>query len=370
MRYLIAIVLCGLFNVMFSQQSKILVLVNTSFPVTHDNVSQKIIDRNTLNRDSMDMQIISRVGYFILRDLDTSHYVVSRRTIEQLGGKSEDIYPFINYDDIRSPYVRPKMDKLQSFLKEDYDYIVSVNKIDFLRDWGTDKIKLWVSLYDGSYTEITSKRFSSKIDIKKTMLPSALLQVIHEPCEEIEERILTQIDNHIKRYMNCSSYDAYLANNTWVQGTLRLWDGDSIRGEVNYDSPYQLRYRISKESPERTFSAQDVKEIDFMKMHYRTIFVPHVGNNLGKNAMARIISDGKIKLYEIEHEGLTRYYISDDNDTKHLLRVRLTPDFKRINNRQAISSFFGENEEFIEQIFQKKFGIKDLEKLVYQYNSL
>ena len=86
--------------------------------------------------------------------------------------------------------------------------------------------------------------------------------------------------------------------------------------------------------------------------------------------MARIISDGKIKLYEIEHEGLTRYYISDDNDTKHLLRVRLTPDFKRINNRQAIFSFFGGNEEFSEQIFQKKFGIKDLEKLVYQYNSL
>lgn len=318
----------------------------------------------------MDMQIISRVGYFILRDLDTSHYVVSRRTIEQLGGKSEDIYPFINYDDIRSPYVRPKMDKLQSLLKQDYDYIVSVNKIDFLTDLGVDKIKLWVSLYDGSYTEITSKRFASKIDIKKSMLPSALLQVIHEPCEEIEERILTQIDNHIKRYMNCSSYDAYLANDNWVVGTLRLWDGDSIRGEINYESPYSLRYRISKESPERTFSAQAVKEIDFMKMHYRTIFVPHVGNNLGKNAMARVISDGRIKLYEIEHEGLTRYYISDDTDSKHLLRVRLTPDFKRINNRQAVSNYFQNNEEFTAQLFQKKFGIKDLEKLIYQYNSL
>lgn len=318
-----------------------------------------------MTRDSINPLIHSKIGFCTFLNNDTSHYFIVKRTIAQYHLDVNQVYPF--HDSLRreNPFTRPNIDYLEHKIEGDYDYIIFLNKVEIgTKLFSKNAIRYWYSIYDNTFTEVMSTKLTSNFDIKEKMKWKALLNVLLKPCEDLEERLINVMELHFNQDHHGTKYAT--PSSDWSSGEITPFEGAPVRGEIKYIDPYRLHFRLSADSPIKIIQANKVQSFKTEFDTYRTIFVTHLGQ-MGKHVFACAINVGELSLYKLTDNDISKYYLYKAN-SEEPVRVRFTPDKKRLTNKKHVHALFESKPALAEKIYDPKFGCKDLEKLVYIYN--
>ena len=352
----------------YSQSKQILFIVNDVTSVIHSKTSYKILGSNVVNQDSANQNIFDRISDFVFYDNDTSRYAFVKTTCSEISLSDEQVYPLNAEKSNQNRYTRPDIDAISQNISKQYDYTIVINKVNILSSVSGNKLELWYTMYDSELSEIISERYKAAYRISSEMLYSAFLQVLWEPCEAFEDRILVIIDEHIEGYNPYGSNVPERYTQKWNPGFLVTHEGDTLRGEVKYRDPYKVEYRLSPDSPAQLLSSGEIKCFESGNKKYKALFIHQISNSLGKYAFAQVVVEGKVILYKLGDHDSKKYYIHNIDQEK-TIRVRFTPDKNRIINKNHLKEIFAHDPDSINEIETRNFGVKDLEKLVYKFNN-
>ncbi len=369
MKLLTLICVCFLGTAGYAQKSSILFVVNESFPVSHSKISYKIIRNSEFETDSISKGILNNLLEFTFLNVDSNHYQVKRKLVSQTRVNAKKLYSFNDFESNNSPFSKPNFEVFKPHVERQYDYVVFINKVDILREMKRSKLRFWFSIFSGDGTELMSAKHVSRYNLSGGMSAFELLQNLARPAESFEERMLNTVDMHkmegkVSGTYEGESYAGHYRN--WRNGSIILLNGDTLHGQVKYVDPYKINYRRLESTDSRIVLSNQIDRIDIGNYHYRSLFIHQIpGGNLGKHAIMRVLNDGKICLYRLGENEMSKFFICK-GDVHN--KVHLTPDKRKITNPKTVSQFFKENEEFSKKVYNRDFGIRDLQKLVFLYN--
>ncbi len=352
----------------FAQKSSILFVVNESFPVSHSKISYKIIGNSEFEADSISTGILNNLLQFTFLNVDSNHYQIDKTLASKTGVNPESLYRFNDFESHSSPFSRPNFANFKAFVGQDYDYIIFLNKVDILREMKRSKLRFWFSVFSGEGTELMSTKHVARYNLSGNMSAFELLQNLARPAEDFEERMLNTLDMHkmegkVNSTFEGGSYTGHYRN--WQQGQITLLTGDTLFGEVKYMDPYKINFRRNESADSRMLLSNQIDRIHIGDYHYRSLFIHQIPGNLGKHAILRVLSEGKVCLYRLGENEMSKFFICAD-ETQN--RVHLTPDKRKITNPKTVARFFNENADFSQKVYNRDFGIRDLQKLVFLYN--
>lgn len=359
MRFVLLILLSSAFQ--SSAQQDILYLLNTDLPIEHSEQSIKILNDLSVSPDSANASIYDRVKFCTFLANDTSKIRLEKRSFSELGIPMNQAY---NIEEGYTPYRRPDANTLSRMISGQHDFIVTLNRIRIMTRFGKSKIQFWFTLFNTDFDEIISSTHTEPYDIRQGIRWNAYLHVLWDPCEHLETRILSLIDLYQHNSLLGTSRE-YLADYSWSTGEIKLTSGDVIKGEVRTIDPYRVSFRLSSEGDARLLESNEVVSYNSGVFHYESIFIHRISGQLGKHAFARIICSGNIDMLVLGDGMHMKYYVRKDDE---LVRLHLAPDKSRITNKEKVKSFFGPDFKEAKRMDDKRFGVKDLEKLIDQFN--
>ncbi len=168
------------------------------------------------------------------------------------------------------------------------------------------------------------------------------------------------------------SFTAAKAELVWKQGYVILTNGDTLKGEIKYNTKKELPLFTkvtlkNAEGVQKNYKPEDVKEFSYEGVRF-------LSRSMDKELVfLKLVSAGKINLFEwqfeVYHGEQTEvekdFYVENTEGESKSLKKLKGNHFKK-----TVSEMMADNSELVARIESedKKYEIKDMQSVIEEYN--
>ncbi len=158
----------------------------------------------------------------------------------------------------------------------------------------------------------------------------------------------------------------------WKSGYVILTTGDSVKGDIHVNTKKELdlfsKVSLKSATATKTYHPEQVKEYGFETEHFVARKVD------GEMQFLKVISSGRINLYELQYEEQRGSDIVVDSDYYIEKNDGGTAEPEKIKSnkfKKTVSEMMSDNSDLVARVQgdDKKYEIADMQSVVDEYNS-